>query len=107
MSTDLANKRCRACEGGVEPLSQAAATNLLSQLQGWELRDQKIQKGFRFKDFVEAMRFVNRIAAVAQSEGHHPDIEIHYNQVTLTLWTHALGGLSANDFITAAKIDAL
>jgi 4a-hydroxytetrahydrobiopterin dehydratase len=74
----------------------------------WEVVDgKKIQNTFRFKNFVEAMAFVNRIVPVAEKEGHHPDIHIYYSKVTIVLWTHAINGLSENDFILAAKIEFL
>ena len=79
----------------------------LKELNGWALEDKKIHKLFAFKNFKEAMIFVNKVAEIAESEGHHPDISIHYNKVDIVLWTHAIGGLSLNDFIIAAKIDSL
>jgi 4a-hydroxytetrahydrobiopterin dehydratase len=81
----------------------------LRSLAGWDAQGERtrIHKHYRFKNFVEAMRFVNGIAGVAEAEGHHPDFTVHYNTVDVTLWTHAVGGLSENDFIVAAKVDAL
>jgi 4a-hydroxytetrahydrobiopterin dehydratase len=81
----------------------------LRALPGWDAREQstRIHRHFRFKDFVGAMRFVNALAAVAEAEGHHPDFSVHWNVVDVTLWTHAVGGLSDNDFIVAAKLDRL
>ena len=76
-------------------------------LKGWTLREKEISKIYKFKNSVEAMAFVNKIATVAEKEGHHPDLFIHYNQVTVSLWTHTVGGLSENDFIVAAKIDLI
>lgn len=74
----------------------------------WRVVDnKKLERVFQFKDFKEAMGFVNKVVAVAEAEGHHPDILINYNRVVLTSWTHAIGGLSENDFILASKIDAL
>lgn len=106
--TDLTRKHCVPCEGGVPKLTRAEAEALLKQISSWTLTADatKIEKQFRFKDFREAMAFVNRVAAIANAEDHHPDILINYSRVTLTLWTHAIGGLSANDFIVAAKIEA-
>jgi len=78
---------------------------LLVQLRDWQLKDGRIEKQFKFRDFVDSMRFVNKVADLAESEGHHPDIHILWNRVTLTLTTHAIKGLSENDFILAAKID--
>jgi 4a-hydroxytetrahydrobiopterin dehydratase len=104
---DLALKRCVPCEGGVPPLDQAAARNYLASLSGWSLADgARIRKEFRFKDFSQALAFVNCVGAIAEAEGHHPDILIHsWNKVRIEIWTHAIGGLSENDFILAAKID--
>jgi len=105
----LSDKRCVPCRGGVPPLSEGAARELLRQTPGWRLEEKgtRLTRVFEFADFVEAMRFVNRVADVAEAEGHHPDIAIHWNRVELTLWTHKIGGLHENDFILAAKVDAL
>ncbi|MEK7089166.1 MAG: 4a-hydroxytetrahydrobiopterin dehydratase [Patescibacteria group bacterium] len=104
---DLLNKKCMPCEGGVKPLSKADAEDYLDEISGWTLDEkaQKISKEFKFKDFIEAIDFVGRVADVAEEEGHHPDIHIFYNKVLLELSTHSIGGLSENDFILAAKID--
>mgnify|MGYP001613854191 FL=1 len=81
----------------------------MKQTPGWTISDdgKKISRDFQFKDFKEAMTFVNKTAAIAESEGHHPDFHIFYSKVRMELWTHAIGGLSGNDFIVAAKINAL
>lgn len=79
----------------------------LKELRGWTKEGNKIHKLFVFKNFKEAMVFVNKIAGIAESEGHHPDISIRYSKVDIVLWTHAIDGLSLNDFIVAAKIDSL
>lgn len=106
--SDLAQKKCVPCEGGMEPLAKEAASELLKKVRGWELHDAvQIKKKFKFKNFKGAMGFVNRVAEIAEGEGHHPDIHIYYNRVELVLTTHAIGGLSENDFIMAAKIDNL
>lgn len=106
---DLISKKCVPCEGGDIPLTRNQAEILMPQVPGWALEGEKIiGRAFTFKDFVEAMRFVNAVAELAESEGHHPDISIHgWNHVTLTLSTHAIKGLSGNDFIMAAKINEL
>lgn len=104
---DLEKKRCIPCEGGMAALTQAEAELWIHKLKGWKLLDQKIEKEYRFKNFVETMAFVNSIAQIAESEGHHPDLFISYNRLVVTLWTHALSGLTENDFILAAKIDAI
>lgn len=80
---------------------------MLAAVPGWEARDGKLQRTFDHKDFVAAMAFVNAMAALAEAEGHHPDFCVHYRRVDVSVWTHAIGGLSENDFILAAKIDAL
>ena len=90
-------------------LADPAVDEALRALDGWDAQHGKtrIHKHYRFKDFVESMRFVNALAALAEAEGHHPDFTVHWNTVDVTLWTHAIGGLSENDFIVAAKLDAL
>lgn len=88
-------------------MAKAEVERLLAQVSGWSLNGKWITKEFKFKNFVEAMKFVGRVADIAEQEGHHPDIHIHYNKVRFDIWTHAIGGLSENDFILAAKIDAL
>lgn len=86
----------------------ARAAELLTTLDGWDLREERLHRHFRFRDFASAMRFVNAIARLAEAEGHHPDFSVHdWNLVDVNLWTHAIGGLSENDFIVAGKIDAL
>ena len=107
---DLLNKKCVPCEGGVEPLGEAEAHKYLAEVLGWDLMEvgKKIEKNFKFKDFKAALDFINKVGELAEVEGHHPDIDLHnWNQVTLTLSTHAIGGLSENDFILAAKIGRL
>jgi 4a-hydroxytetrahydrobiopterin dehydratase len=95
----------------VPPLGQDQAEELLGQLDGWSLQEaaghQEIAKGFKFRNFVEAVDFVNQITPVAEAEGHHPDLEVSWGRVRVRLWTHAAGGLTENDFILAAKIDRL
>lgn len=106
---DLQNNKCVPCEIGTPPLTSEQIIALRPEISAqWQLIDgKKIERQFTFKDFVEAMKFVNEVAVLAEAEGHHPDIEIFYNKVTLTLWTHASNGLSENDFIMAKKIDLL
>lgn len=108
-SDDLTKKKCVPCEGGVEPFGKEGIEQYNSVLKTrWDvLEDKKIARTFKFKDFIKAMEFVNAVADIAESEGHHPDIYIYYNKVKLELWTHAIGGLSINDFIMAAKIERL
>lgn len=102
---ELKDKKCLPCEGGVPKLGPQQISKYLGQVRGWGAREEKICKSFKFKNFVEAMKFVNRMAEIAEGEGHHPDFFVHYNQVDVTIWTHAVGGLTENDFILAAKID--
>lgn len=106
---NLINKKCVPCEGGMPSLGEDKIKEYLSQLKtGWEvLENKKIRKEFKFKDFLEAIAFVNKVAGIAEQEDHHPDIHIFYRKVVIELWTHAVGGLSENDFILAAKIEAL
>lgn len=101
----LSKQKCVPCEGGMPPLSQYDTREYLKKLSGWKLEDGKLKKQFVFKDFKEAILFVNHVADIAENEGHHPDICISYNKVTCILWTHSVGGLSLNDFILAAKIN--
>jgi 4a-hydroxytetrahydrobiopterin dehydratase len=89
-------------------MTPEAAADGLRSLTGWDAQDgsTRIHKHYRFADFKEAMKFVDALAVVAEGEGHHPDFRVHYNTVDVELWTHAIGGLSENDFIVAAKLDA-
>ncbi|HUZ92930.1 MAG TPA: 4a-hydroxytetrahydrobiopterin dehydratase [Candidatus Paceibacterota bacterium] len=104
MAEDLSKKHCIPCEGGTLPIPPASVANYLERVPGWSSPDNlKIVKEFEFKDFKEAMGFVNKLALIAEAEGHHPDIYIFYNKVRLELSTHAIGGLSENDFILAAR----
>ena len=105
---DLTKKHCIPCEGGMPPLDPARVPNYLKYTPGWTSPDgKKIVCEFKFNDFKEAMAFVNKVADIAESEGHHPDMYIFYSMVRFELSTHAIGGLSENDFILAAKINAL
>jgi len=106
---DLLKKKCIPCEKkGMKPMTKVEAEDYVDEAAGWVLSEDgiKISKEYKFKDFIGAVNFVERVADVAEMEGHHPDIHIFYNKVVLDLWTHAIGGLSENDFIIAAKIDA-
>ena len=109
MKITLSEKRCVACEGGVPPLTLEAAKELLNQVPDWNLDEggHSIQREFKFDTFPLAIEFVGKVAKIAESEGHHPDIKIVYNKVRLTLTTHAIKGLSENDFILAAKINQI
>jgi 4a-hydroxytetrahydrobiopterin dehydratase len=106
----LSNQKCIPCEGGeVTLLSRTEAEKLLTEVSGWDIskNGKVISKEILFKNFDKAMDFVNMVADRAEQEGHHPDIHIWYNKVLLELSTHSIKGLSANDFILAAKIDAI
>jgi len=108
--TPLAQKRCIPCEGGVAPLGATDAQVLLQHLhEGWMLVDDAhlLAREFHFKDFKEAMVFANKVADIAEAEQHHPDLAISWGSVTVELTTHAISGLSENDFILAAKIDEI
>lgn len=105
---NLASKKCVPCESWVPPMKPEEVTKMLKQVKGWETEDNlKIKKKFEFKDFRKAMEFVNIVADLAEKEGHHPNITIIYNKVTITLTTHFIKGLHENDFIMATKIDQL
>ena len=95
------------CEAGTPPLKDKEIKKLLGQIPAWALKDGHLHKKFNFKNFIESMKFVNKIAEIAENEGHHPDFSVHYNKVEVELWTHAINGLSENDFIVAAKIDKI
>lgn len=109
MAEDLFNKHCVACEGGVDPMSKEEVERYLGIVEGWQLEEKpEIAKNYRFRDFLEALNFVNAVGAIAEAEGHHPDIYLHdWNQVELRLSTHAIRGLHLNDFVLASKVDAL
>lgn len=105
---DLSKKHCKPCEGRVEPLKpDEYGTYLRTNLSGWEdVAEKKIEKDYTFKNFQEALDFIAKVGQIAEEEGHHPDIYLHnWNKVRLTLTTHAIHGLSENDFILASKID--
>jgi 4a-hydroxytetrahydrobiopterin dehydratase len=107
---DLAEKRCKPCEGGIAPLMQEKAQGLMVSLaSGWGLTEdgKALRREFRFKDFYRTMSFVNAIAHVANIEDHHPDLEVGYGVCRVLFTTHAIKGLSENDFICAAKIDRI
>ncbi|HVW67138.1 MAG TPA: 4a-hydroxytetrahydrobiopterin dehydratase [Candidatus Peribacteraceae bacterium] len=107
--SSLTHKKCVPCEGGVPTLTPEEVEKFIGEVPEWNVNEEatQIYRTFKFRDFVQAMIFVNAVAQLAEDEGHHPDFQINYGKVTLTLWTHAIGGLSENDFILAAKIDQL
>ena len=106
---DLHNKKCVSCEGGTKPFDKQEIDKYLSIVKDWNLEEnKKIIKNFKFKDFKEALSFINKIGEIAESENHHPNIYLYgWNKVRITLTTHAIGGLSINDFILASKIDRI
>ena len=109
-ANELVAKKCVPCEGGVAPYSRAEAEAQVKKLPGWSLTTdgQRIRKEWTVKNFMAGMRFFNEVARVAEEDNHHPDIHLWgYRNVWIELWTHAIGGLSENDFILAAKIDQL
>ena len=106
---DLTQKKCVACEGGVKPMDKMETTAMLKHVKGWAPGEdgRSIVKQFSFHNFLEAMDFANKVAPLAEREGHHPDLCISWGKVVIELSTHAIRGLSENDFILAAKIDQL
>jgi len=104
---DLARKKCKPCEGGVAPLTPEQLKPMLKGLDGWALEDGAIAKTYQFRNYFETMAFVNAAAWVSHREDHHPDLLVGYNRCRVSYVTHAIGGLSENDFICAAKLDAL
>jgi 4a-hydroxytetrahydrobiopterin dehydratase len=103
----LAEQKCEPCTIGTPPLSRDQAEELLRETPRWTLKEDAIEREFTFADFRGSVDFVNRVAEVAEGEGHHPDIFIYYNTVRLHLTTHKIKGLSRNDFVLASKIDGL
>lgn len=105
----LAAKDCIPCKGGTPPLAGKAREALEAQLgHGWKVVEgHHVEKEFRFKNFAEALAFTNRIGAVAEAQNHHPDILLSWGKVRVTLWTHAIDGLSESDFVLAAKVESL
>ena len=107
---ELRESRCVPCEGGVEPFTRDESLNQLMELVGWSLDGdgRRIRRQWSTHGFMDAMGFFNAVAELAEAEGHHPDLHLtDYREVVIELWTHAIGGLSENDFILAAKIDQL
>ena len=104
---DFAGKHCKPCEGGVPPLERAEIERMLKRLDAWEYSGGEIAKTYVFSNYYETIAFVNAVAWVSHRENHHPDLEVAYRQCRVRYSTHAIDGLSENDFICAAKIDAL
>lgn len=108
-SCKLADKSCKPCQGGVDPLTPEQYKPLLEQLpDGWEVvEDKKLVKSFKFKNFAQALEYVNKVGEIAEDQGHHPDVFLAWGKVKLTVWTHKIHGLHESDFIFAAKADKL
>jgi len=105
---ELTEKKCIPCEGGIPALNADQIKKYLGKLNNWNLSENlKISRTFRFINFRHTMDFVNKVADLAESEGHHPDMVVSYSTCVVELWTHAIQGLSENDFILAAKIDRI
>jgi 4a-hydroxytetrahydrobiopterin dehydratase len=105
--SDLASHHCTPCEGGTPPLQAEIIADYLTTLPGWEQINGGICRRFEFRNYYQTMAFVNAVAWIAHSENHHPDLEVSYKQCLVRYRTHAINGLSANDFICAAKVNAL
>jgi 4a-hydroxytetrahydrobiopterin dehydratase len=105
--SDLNDKHCQPCKDGDPALTPTETSELLKQLDGWALGDQRISKTFEFKNYYQTMAFVNAVAWMTHREDHHPDMQVGYNRCVMEYSTHSVGGLSTNDFICAAKVDAL
>lgn len=105
--TDLAARKCKACEGGTPKLTAEQIGEALRMLPGWEQSDGEIRKSYKFANYHQTVAFVNAIAWIAHSEDHHPDLEVAYNKCTVHYSTHAIGGISENDVICAAKVEGL
>ena len=106
-ASTLARQKCKPCEGGVEPLAPEQVRPLLKGLPGWALEGKAITRTYKFRNYFETMAFVNAAAWISHREDHHPDMLVSWGECKVSYWTHAIGGLSDNDFICAAKLDAL
>lgn len=108
---ELADRACVPCRGGVPPMERAKADEMLRELgNDWQLHENGhlyLEKTYRFKDFAEALAFVNRVGALAEEQSHHPDIHLTWGRATVSIWTHKIKGLTESDFILAAKCDRL
>ncbi|MBI4168033.1 MAG: 4a-hydroxytetrahydrobiopterin dehydratase [Candidatus Aenigmarchaeota archaeon] len=105
---DLVEKKCISCEGYGSSMSDEEALTYIKKVKNWSIANNRIEKNFKFKNFLAAMKFVNSVASLAEQEGHHPDIHLYgWNKVKIITFTHALNGLTENDFILAAKIDEI
>lgn len=106
--TDLAAQNCVPCRGGVPPLKGAALQALVAQIPGWKaVNEHHLEKNFTFPDFAQALAYVNKVGAMAEEQGHHPDLLLGWGKVVVTTWTHKIDGLTESDFVLAAKCDRL
>ena len=106
--SELADLQCVPCRGGVPPLAGLEIEKLVGQLEAWQVADEHhLSKTYRFKDFRESLEFVNRVGALAEQQGHHPDICFGWGTAEIRIWTHKIDGLTESDFVLAAKIDKL
>jgi 4a-hydroxytetrahydrobiopterin dehydratase len=104
---ELASRKCKPCEGGVAPYSGEEAGAMLGRLTGWVIEDGRLVKVYPFPNYFQTLAFVNALAWISHREDHHPVLTVGYNQCRVEYWTHAIEGLSENDFVCAAKCDAL
>jgi 4a-hydroxytetrahydrobiopterin dehydratase len=105
---NLASRSCVPCKGGVPPLKGAQIQSLLLAVPGWHVQDEHhLERAFTFPDFALALAFVNRAGAIAEEQGHHPDMSLSWGKVTVTIWTHTIDGLTESDFVLAAKYNEL
>ena len=106
MINELAKQRCTPCKGGVPPLTRQEIEPLYQQIKGWKvINNHHLEKTIKFNDFLSALAFVNQIGKIAESEGHHPDINLSWGKVTISIFTHKIDGLTKSDFVLASKID--
>ncbi|HLL40015.1 MAG TPA: 4a-hydroxytetrahydrobiopterin dehydratase [Rubrobacteraceae bacterium] len=106
--TDLANKTCVPCKGDTPPLQSEEIESLRQQIPEWEVvEDHHLKRTFRFKNFKEALRFVNEVGGIAEEQGHHPDIGFGWGYAEVTVWTHKINGLTESDFVFAAKVERI
>jgi 4a-hydroxytetrahydrobiopterin dehydratase len=103
----LAKRECLPCKAGTTPLTEAECTELMVELIDWKIEDGHLVKRFKMADFIEPMRLANRIADLAESVSHHPDLHVRWGELKVIIWTHSIDGLSLADFILAAKVDEL
>ena len=106
--SELAERQCVPCRGGVPPMKGEQINDMSSQLPDWQVvNDHHLQRSYRFTDFRESLNFVNRVGELAEEQGHHPDICFGWGKADITIWTHKIDGLTESDFVLAAKIDKL